>query len=195
MISYRTLVAWTLFGVCYVGLAVPVQAMPTTENFEWNWRGKAWCPVAPNSPQGKFFNFREINRKDHPLAGITITRDPGGIDDFTNLQAQLVALPGAPSTVLGEEIKSIIMKGRGFPANKSGNKLEFVLHGVHSTDSKVFVSLRGQAVLDPKTLINGVPSIKKASGTVVIEAPGDSQTCTGGYGFAKGTFVTGKKAP
>jgi hypothetical protein len=193
MNNYRVLIVCALFVVCAGGVAQPAQAVSTTENLEWNWRGKAWCPVEPNSTQGKFFIFNEVNTKDHPRAGIAITRDPEGTDDFTNLQARLFAVPGAPSTVLGDELKAIIMNGQDLLANKSGNKVEFVLHGVNGTDSHVFVTLRGQATLDPKNLINGVPSIKKASGTFIVEALGDVNTGTGIYCFASGTFRTGKK--
>lgn len=193
MICYRTLAIWALFGVCSVGLAVPVQAATTTESFEYNFRGKQWCPSQSNPGRGESDAFNEVNKNFNKTV-VTIVRDPDNTDDVTRLQVQLNTPNPAPEFTFPPDFLSLTMVGRGFLANKSGNKVEFVVNGVSGTDAKVFFTMRGQATLDPKNLINNVPSIKKASGKFIAEYSDDS---TGPliHCFGAGTFVTGKKAP
>ena len=193
MINSRTLVAWTLFGVCSVGIAVPVQAVPTTESFEYNFRGKQWCPSQSNPGRGEFDNFNAVNKNFNKTV-VTIVRDPDNTNDMTKVQVQLSIPNPDPNFTFPEDFVSLTMVGRGLQANKFGNKAEFVVNGVSGTDPKVFFSMRGQATLDAKTLINAWPSIKKASGKFIAEYSDDSSGplihC-----FGAGTFVTGKKAP
>lgn len=193
MISYRTLGAWAVFGVCSVGFVLTAQAAPTAESFEYNLRGKQWCPSQSNPERGEFDNFNEVNKNFNKTV-IAIVRDPEDTGDTTKLQVQLSTPNPDPNFTFPPDLLSLTMVGRDFLANKSGNKAEFVVNGVSGTDPKVFLSMRGQATLDQKNLINGVPSIKKASGKFIAEYSDDSNGplihC-----FEAGTFVTGKKAP
>jgi len=193
MISYRTLAAWTLFGVCSVGYVLTAQAVSTTESFEYNFRGKEWCPSQSNPGRGEFDNFNEVSRNFDKTV-ITIVRDPENTDDTTKLQVQLSTPNPATNFTFPPDFLSLTMVGRGFLSNRSGNKAEFVVHGVSGTDSKVFFSMRGQATLDKKNLINELPSLKKASGKFIAEYSDDSSG-TLIHCFGNGTFVTGKKAP
>lgn len=193
MISYRTLVAWTLFGVCSVGFVLAVQAAPTTESFEYNFQGKQWCPSQSNPGRGEFHNFNHVNKNFNKTV-VAIVRDPDNTNDTTKLQVQLSTPNPDPNFTFPPDFLSLTMVGRGLQANKSGNKAEFVVNGVSGTDPKVFFSMRGQATLDPKTLINSVPSIKKTSGKFIAEYSDDSSGPVI-HCFVIGTFVTGKKAP
>ncbi len=187
----RSLSVSILCGIAFLALGLPAQAATIQENFEFNLRGKIWCPSASSPAQGEFSNFNETNTKTHIGAGITITRDPLNSGDLTDLQAQLSLLPGASADVLPPELLTITLDGLGLLANKSGNSAEFVLHGVNGTDSDVFFTMRGKATLDTKTLINGVPAIKTASGKWIAAAKDDGNPTE--HCFADGTFQTGKK--
>ena len=193
--KHRVVSAWVLFGTIFIGLSTQAEAVTTVEEFEFNFRGKVWCPSASDPNRGEFFNFNETNTKTKIRAGIEITRDPSGTGDLTNLQAELFNRPGG-SDPIPPEFVSITMHGLGLLANNSGNSAEFVLHGVNGTDSNVFFTMRGRASLDTRHLINGVPPIKNASGKWIAEAKNTDQNGTpipGQYCFGDGTFQTGKK--
>jgi hypothetical protein len=193
MNSCRVRATWAFCVVCSIGVALSAQAALITESLEYNFRGKQWCPSQSNPGRGEFDNFNEVN-KDFNKTVVTIVRDPENTDDITKLQVQLSTPNPAQNFTFPQDFLSLTMVGRGFLANKSGNKAEFVVNGVSGTDSKVFFTMRGQAILDPKNLVNGVPAIKKASGKFIAEYSDDSNGplihC-----FGAGTFVTGKKAP
>ena len=192
----RSLSVSILCEVAFLGLISQAQAVTIEENFPFNFRGKEWCPSNSNPAQGQFENFNETNTKTHIGAGITIKRDPLSNNVFTDLQAKLSLLPNASPDTLPPDLLAITMDGLGFLANKSGNSAEFVLHGVSGTDSNVFFTMRGKATLDTKTLINGQPAIKTASGKWIGSTQNTDDNGTpipNQYCFADGTFQTGKK--
>ncbi len=186
----RSLGVSMLCGVAFLSLVSPAQAETITEDFEFNFRGKAWCHSSSDSSFGEFENFNETNTKTKIGAAIRIKRDPSNSGDLTELEATLSNRPGGTDP-LPSDLTSITMTGSGLLANKSGNSAEFVLHGVNGTDSGTFFTMRGKASLDTKNPINNVPSIKNASGKWIAAVKDDgnpSEHC-----FAEGTFQTGKK--
>jgi hypothetical protein len=178
------IVAMTVCSLPAMGSGAHAQVVgPVADTFLLTTLGKEWCQGNP-----KFVETIRVKAAD--LVTLTITRDPLGTGDLTNVQ---VAINTNGNSA---DIDAIVLHGLAFPGNLSGSKAESALSGVNPANPAHFFTILGHDTFDK---LGHMTNLMKVTGTYVY-------LITGTYTMDKlgtqsgpveclgsGTFSTGKK--
>lgn len=188
MPSYKMITATVFFLFLeFVSIAVtPAQATTITDTFDLQLTFKEWCQDNPKYFETFNVKINRSNPSDNTT--VTITRDLLNTGDLTDIQATI------ETHGRSADQEAIVLKGTIVLRNPAGRKAEFALSGVNPGTPAHFLTMRGQATLDPFGNVN------KLTGTFMVQET-NTYTLDKKTGqqsapvecLASGTFVTGKE--